>query len=121
MLPLMRNERYAPSYGDVSWQTGMSQRVFDTRVLPLFGFGLLLAAAAAYLGIGLPPIFCIMAMIAEVILVFTSGMWQRNENGALNVGLYFLTTALAGLAAVPLVRWGLGVGGPALLVQAFGV
>lgn len=117
----MRNERYAPSYGDVSWQTGMSQRVFDTRVLPLFGFGLLLAAASTYLGIGLPPIFCIMAMIAEVILVFTSGMWQRNENGALNLGLYFLTTALAGLAAVPLVRWGLGVGGPALLVQAFGV
>lgn len=117
----MRNDRYAPAYQGTSWQAGMSQRVFDTRVMPLFGGGLLMAAVTAYIGMGLPPVICFGAMIAEFILVLTAGMWSRNENGALNLGLYFLVTALAGLAAVPLVRWGLGVGGPGLLVQAFAV
>lgn len=118
----MRNERrYAPSAIGAAWQTGMSQRVFDTRVLPLFGGGLLLAAATSYIGLGLPIGVCIAAMIGELILVMTSGMWARNENAGLNVGLYFLVTALAGLASVPLIMWALGRGGPAMIVQAFAV
>lgn len=117
----MRNERYAPSYLDTGWQAGMSQRVFDTRVLPLFGFGLMIAAVSAFIGIGLPPQLCLLAFGGEFILILTSGLWARNENGALNLGLYFLVTALAGLAAVPLMQYALGRGGPALIVQAFAV
>lgn len=117
----MRNERYVPSSLDIGWQSGMSQQAFDTRVLPLFGFGLLIAAISAFVGMGLPPMLCFMAFGGEFILILTSGMWARNENRALNVGLYFLVTALAGLASVPLMRYALGTGGPALIVQAFAV
>lgn len=117
----MNNVRSAQGYMGATWGAGMSQQVFDTRVLPLFGGGLLLAAATAFIGLGLPFWVCIAAMVGEIVLVFTSGMWARNESRGLNVILYFLVTALAGLAAIPLVRWGLGVGGVPLLAQAFGV
>lgn len=117
----MRNERYAPREIGMTWQAGMSQRVFDTRVLPLFGGGLLMAAVTAYIGIGLPLGLCFAAMFGELILVLTSGMWARNENAGLNIGLFFLVTALAGIASVPLMRWALGMGGPALIMQAFAV
>ncbi|HEY9839056.1 MAG TPA: Bax inhibitor-1 family protein, partial [Candidatus Obscuribacterales bacterium] len=117
----MRNDRYAPTTMGTSWGAGMAQRVFDTRVLPLFGGGLMMAALTAYFGMGLPLGLCIAAMVAEFILVLTSGMWSRNENAGLNVGLYFLVTALAGLASVPLMRWAMGMGGPGLIVQAFAV
>lgn len=103
------------------WQGGMSQEVFDRRVLPLFGGGLMMAAVTSYVGLGMPIWVCFAAMIAEVILVMTSGLWARNENRGINIGLYFLVTALAGLAAVPLMWYALGRGGPALIVQAFGV
>lgn len=117
----MRNDNYAATQAGLSWGAGMSQRVFDTRVLPLFGGGLLMAAVTSFIGLGLPIGVCIAAMVGEFILVLTSGMWARNENRGLNLGLYFLVTALAGLAAVPLITWALGRGGPALLVQAFAV
>jgi len=116
----MRNEQYAPTYAS-HWSTGMSQRTFDTKVLPLFGVGLLLTGAAAYLGKDLPRGILIAAMIGEIALVFTSGMWQRNENRSLNMGLFFLLTALGGLAMVPLLGWANVVGGPMLIFQALGV
>ena len=99
----------------------MSQRVFDTRVMPLFGAGLAMTAAAAYLGRNLPFGVLIGAMIAEFILVLTSGAWQRRELGSLNLGLYFLLTALSGLTLVPLLTWAGLKGGPMLIAQALGV
>lgn len=117
----MRNERYSPLYLDSGWQTGMSQRVFDTRVLPLFGFGLLMTAAAAYLGRYLPFGILIGAMIGEFILVLTAGFWQKKELGSLNLGLYFLLTALSGLTLVPLLQWAAGKAGPVLIAQALAV
>ncbi|PIQ26775.1 hypothetical protein COW36_00520 [bacterium (Candidatus Blackallbacteria) CG17_big_fil_post_rev_8_21_14_2_50_48_46] len=117
----MRNNRYAPAYLDTTWQAGMSQRVFDTRVLPLFGFGLLMTATAAYLGWNLPRGLLMAALLGEFILVLTAGIWQRKELGSLNIGLYFLLTALSGLALVPLLQWASWRGGPVLIVQALGV
>lgn len=117
----MRNDQYAPRTLGGAWGAGMSQRVFDTRVLPLFGLGLLMAAVTAFIGIGLPPIVCIAAMIGEIILVWTASKWAYNENRAFNVGMYFLVTALAGLATVPILRWAGFVGGVGLIVQAFAV
>lgn len=117
----MRQDRYAPSMYDTWQQTGMSQRVFDTKVMPLFGLGLLMTAAAAYLGRNLPFGFLIAAMVGELILIFTAGAWQRSENAGLNVGLYILLTALSGLTLIPLLRWAGMVGGPQLIAQALGV
>lgn len=117
----MRNDRYSPVYLDSSWQTGMSQRVFDTRVLPLFGFGLIMTAAAAYLGRHLPLGILIGAMIGEIILVMTASLWQKKELGSLNLGLYFLLTALSGLTLVPLLQWAAGKSGPVLIAQALAV
>lgn len=118
----MRNERYAPSQMGQVWQGGMSQAVFDRRVMPLFGGGLLMAAVSSYIGFRLPMGICLLAMIGEFILVLTSGMWARNENRGLNLGLYFLVTSLAGLAAVPLMIYAIGrTGDPTVIVQAFGI
>ena len=51
----MRDSRYATQSRVSPWGgAGMSQEVFDTRVLPLFGLGLVLTAASAYLGMGVP-------------------------------------------------------------------
>lgn len=116
----MRNERYAPTYAS-NWSTGMSQQTFDTKVLPLFGVGLLLTGAAAYLGKDLPLGILIAAMIGEIALVFTAGMWQRNESRSLNMGLFFLLTALGGLTLVPILSWANLIGGPMLIFQALGV
>lgn len=114
------NQRYASSYAGTWAGAGMSQRVFDTRVMPLFGAGLLMTAAAAFLGWGLPFPILIAAMIGEVILVMTAGKWQRAENRSLNMGLYFLLTALSGLTLVPLLHWA-NMKNPMLIVQALGV
>ncbi|MGV3526063.1 MAG: Bax inhibitor-1/YccA family protein [Candidatus Sericytochromatia bacterium] len=117
----MRNERYAPSYGAVSWQSGMSQRVFDTRVLPLFGFGLIFTALVAFISRDLPNIFAIGAGLIAVVMSFTSGAWLRSERNGLNTGLFALFTALCGVMLVPLLRWAAVIGGGALIVQAFAV
>jgi FtsH-binding integral membrane protein len=119
----MRNDQQysSPAYMDVGWQAGMSQRVFDTRVLPLFGFGLLMTATAAYLGRNLPFGLLIAAMIGELILVFTAGVWQRKELGSLNIGLYFLLTGLSGLTLIPLLQWANLRSGPMLIAQALAV
>lgn len=118
---MRNNQQYSPAYMNVGWQTGMSQRVFDTRVLPLFGFGLLMTAAAAYLGRNLPFGILIGAMVGELILVFTAGLWQRKELGSLNIGLYFLLTALSGLTLIPLLQWANLRSGPFLIAQALAV
>lgn len=80
-----------------------------------------MAAVTSFVGLRLPMGICLAAMIGEIVLVFTSGMWARNEKAGINVGLYFLVTALAGLASVPLMLWAMGRGGPGLIVQAFAV
>lgn len=115
------NQRYASGYTTQTWGgTGMSQRVFDTRVMPVFGAGLLMTGAAAVLGWNLPFPILIMAIIGELILVFTASKWQRIENRSLNMGLYFLLTALSGLTLVPLLHWA-NMKNPMLIVQALGV
>ncbi len=117
----MDTQSYSSPYSQSGYQTGMSQTVFDTKVLPLFGGGLLIAAVTAFLGLGVSPMICFAAFIGEIILILTSGAWSRSENPAVSIGFYFLVTSLAGLAAVPVIRYGLGAGGPALIAQAFGV
>ena len=113
----MRNDRYAPSVP--GWQSrGMSQSVFDTKVMPLFGLGLLMTALAAYLGRNLPMGIVLMAFVGEVILILTAGTWQKIENSSMNIGLYILFTTLSGITLVPLLRWAGVVGGPQLIAQA---
>lgn len=118
----MRDSRYATQSRVSPWGgAGMSQEVFDTRVLPLFGLGLVLTAASAYLGLGLPRGISLLALIAEFILVLTSGMWAENENRGLNVILYGLVTVCAGIGMVPLLQWANFAGGIPLIAQAFAV
>lgn len=118
----MRDSRYATQSRVSPWtSSGMSQEVFDTRVLPLFGLGLILTAASAYLGAGLPRGISMLALLAEFILVITSGRWAENENRGLNVILFGLVTVLAGVGMVPLLQWASFTGGIPLIAQAFAV
>lgn len=98
---------------------GMSDETFTTKVLPGFGLGLLMAAAGAYLGQGLPPAFLLGALAAEFILVLTSGMWMRKAG--LSTALYFVVTLCAGMATVPLLAWASVRGGPMIVAQALAV
>ncbi len=119
---MRRDSRSIRHSGVSPWGNGagMSQEVFDTRVLPLFGLGLLLAGGSAFIGFGLPPIICLLAVVVEIALVWTSGSWAQNENRGLNVLLYGVVTICAGLAAVPLLRWANMIN-PMLIMQAFAV
>ncbi|PKL76226.1 MAG: hypothetical protein CVV27_11355 [Candidatus Melainabacteria bacterium HGW-Melainabacteria-1] len=117
----MRNDRYAATYPEVAWGAGMSQRVFDTRVLPLFGMGLLLTGIVSYIARGLPNGIALAAGLVAFVMAWTSGKWMRSENHALNFGLFFFFSALCGMMLVPLLRWAAAIGGGMLITQAFAV
>jgi FtsH-binding integral membrane protein len=97
----------------------MSQRTFATKVMPIFGLALAMTAAGAYLGAGLPRAAYIPIVIAELALVFTSGMWQRKEG--LNNILFFVYALLSGMTLVPILAWAGHIGGIALVMQALAV
>ncbi|MEB3198320.1 MAG: Bax inhibitor-1/YccA family protein [Candidatus Sericytochromatia bacterium] len=108
-----------------SWGA-MSKQTFTTKVMPAFGMGLLVAAAGVYGGftvlktapaIAMPLL--IAAVVAELALVFTSGMWQRKEG--LNRVLFFLYAALSGATLVPLLAWAGLRGGLPVIAQALTV
>lgn len=111
------NERIINSNGYVG---GMSNSAFMTRVLPMFSLGLMMTGAGAYFGWHLPRVFLIFAVIVELIMVFTSSKWAYVEKRSLNVGLFLLFTTLSGMTLVPILSWGLNVGGPEILLQALG-
>ena len=122
----MRNNRYSMTSTrgasfERGWSAGMSARVFDTQVLPIFAFGLLMTGMAAYLGWNIPRGLLFPIVIVELILIFTASRWQRIENKGANVGLFLLLTALSGLSLVPLLNWAVVISGPQLIAQAFGV
>lgn len=104
-----------------AYQGGMTSAAFTRRVLPIFSIGLLMTGAASVIGWNLPSFFLIIAMIGELVMLFTSRSWAYNEKANANVGLFLLFTALSGLTLVPILKWGLQVGGVGLLAQAFGV
>lgn len=99
---------------------GMSSEVFNSRVLPMFGLGLAMTGASAYIGWNLPSGFLIVAFIVELLMVLTASKWAYQERGSMNVGIYLFFTALSGITLVPLLKWGLNVGGASLLLQALG-
>jgi FtsH-binding integral membrane protein len=97
----------------------MSQRTFATKVMPIFGLALAMTAGGAYLGAGLPRSTYFPIVIAELLLVFTSGMWQRKEG--LNNVLFFVYALLSGMTLVPILAWSIGIGGVGMVVQALAV
>lgn len=106
---------------------GMSKLTFTTKVMPLFGLSLLVAAGGvmgglqilASLGRGTGMIVLIAALIAELGLVFTSGMWQQKEG--LNKVLFFTYALLSGMTLVPLLMWAGAAGGLGMIAQALTV
>jgi hypothetical protein len=94
----------------------LSKQTFTTKVMPAFGLGLLMTAAGAYLGAGLPTALLLPAVLVEFILVLTSGLWQRKEG--LNQILFFVYALLSGMTLVPLLRWAALGAGVGVIVQA---
>lgn len=97
----------------------MSQQTFVTKVLPLFGAALLVAAIGVYWGQFLPREVQFGVIIAELGLVFTSGMWQRKQG--LNSFLLFVYALCSGITLVPLLTYAAWQGGLALICQALTV
>lgn len=99
--------------------SSMSQQTFTTKVLPLFGLALLVAAIGVYWGQFLPMEAQFGVVIAELALVFTSGMWQRKEG--LNTLLFFAYALCSGITLVPLLTYAAWQGGLALISEALTV
>ena len=97
----------------------MSQQTFVTKVLPLFGVALLVAAVGVYLGQFLPMGDQIGVVIAELVLVFTSGMWQRVQG--LNSLLLFVYALCSGVTLVPILTYAAWQGGLTLISEALTV
>ncbi|MEB3328032.1 MAG: Bax inhibitor-1/YccA family protein [Candidatus Sericytochromatia bacterium] len=109
-----------------SWGA-MSAQTFTGKVMPAFGLSLAVAAGGVFGGMhllqALGPTMgfgvLIAALIAELGLVFTAGRWQHNE--ALNKPLFFLYALLSGLTLVPLLTWAGARGGLPMIGQALAV
>lgn len=97
----------------------LSKQTFTTKVMPAFGLGLLMTAAGAYLGAGLPMGVLWAAVVVELLLVFTSGLWQRKEG--LNQILFFVYALCSGVTLVPLLAWASLSAGVAVIAQALAV
>jgi FtsH-binding integral membrane protein len=80
-----------------------------------------MTGASSFIGWNAPAVVLILAMITEFIMILTSGMWARKENGNMNIGLFLFFTCMSGLTLVPILKWGLNIGGVGMLAQAFGV
>lgn len=117
--------RHVGSMQDANWG-GMSKLTFTTKVMPLFGLSLLAAAGGVFGGLQLIAALgqtgmyiLIGAMIVELGLVFTSGMWQQKEG--LNKVLFFVYAVLSGATLVPLLIWAGARGGLPMIAQALAV
>lgn len=103
---------------ELAWGS-MSKQTFTAKVLPMFGLGLLVAAIGVYYGRLLPMNMQWGVVIAELALVFTSGLWQRKEG--LNSLLFFLYALCSGITLVPLLTYASMAGGLTLIAQALSV
>jgi modulator of FtsH protease len=109
-----------------SWGA-MSAQTFTGKVMPAFGASLAVAAGGVFAGMmalqALGPTLgfglLIAALVAELGLIFTAGRWQHNE--ALNKPLFFLYALLSGVTLVPLLTWAGARGGVPLIGQALAV
>lgn len=114
--------RHLGGQPDATWGA-MSKQTFTAKVMPIFGLALLVAAVGIYGGIvvsaAISPMVLWGAVIAELALVFTSGMWQRKEG--LNKVLFFLYAFLSGMTLVPLLSFAAMQGGLVLIGQALTV
>ncbi len=110
---------------DGAWGA-MSKLTFTTKVMPLFGLALLVAAGGAAGGLALftalPAIALpiVLAGIAvEFILALTCGKWQYKEG--LNKVLFFVYALLSGVTIVPLMMYVGQQGGIMMIAQALSV
>lgn len=107
---------------DASWGA-MSKQTFTTKVMPVFGLALLMAAFGVYVGLQVVAagfgVFLWGAVAVELILVFTAGMWQQKEG--LNKFLFFVYALLSGMTLVPLLMMASLKGGLVLISQALTV
>lgn len=114
--------RHLGDHPDAAWGA-MSKQTFTTKVMPVFGLSLLVAAVGIYAGLlvsaMVSPMVLWGAVIVNLGLVFTSGMWQRKEG--LNKVLFFLYALLSGMTLVPLLSVAAMQGGLALIGQALTV
>ncbi|GIW22599.1 MAG: hypothetical protein KatS3mg068_1606 [Candidatus Sericytochromatia bacterium] len=100
---------------------GMSSSAFTTLVMPIFGIGLLLTAAGAYIGWNTSFIFKIVCAILSFILVLTSGLWAYNEKGNINIGIFSLFTVINGVTLTGILQYALKLSGVSVIVQALAV
>ncbi|MFN3428507.1 MAG: Bax inhibitor-1 family protein [Candidatus Sericytochromatia bacterium] len=111
--------------GETQPQTwgAMSKLTFTTKVMPVFGLGLLMTAFGVFAGIqvaatyGMMPLYIIMAL--EFVMVLTSGAWQHKEG--LNKFLFFVYALFSGMTLVPLLSFVMASGGIAMIGQALTV
>ena len=105
---------------DLGWGA-MSQQTFTTKVMPMFGLALLMAAFGVYFGqtVIRTPSAMLGVVVAELVLVFSAGWWQRKEG--LNKALFFLYALFSGMTLVPLLAVANAEGGLALIGQALTV
>ena len=104
-----------------NYEGGMTSAAFSTRVMPIFGIGLLLTAAGSYIGWGTSSLFKIACMILSLVLIFSSRMWAYNERGNINIGVFSLFTVINGVTLTGLLQYALAVSGVSVIVQALAV
>lgn len=122
----MDRARHIGGMPTASWGA-MSPTTFTGKVMPVFGLALAVASAGVYggmmvlasLGRGMGLALLLVALVAELGLVFTAGRWQQNE--AINKPLFFLYALLSGVTLVPLLEWAGARGGLPLIGQALAV
>jgi modulator of FtsH protease len=103
------------------YEGGMTSSAFASRVMPVFGIGLLLTAAGAYIGWETSSFFKIACSILSLILVFTSSLWAYNEKGNINVGIFSLFTVVNGVTLTAILQYALKISGVGIIVQALAV
>lgn len=95
----------------------------EAKVYGLFALALALTAVGAFLGIAYARILIgsgvqIIFLIAELILIFTSGMWMRSS--PLNIILFAAFPLLSGITVAPYILYVLAgyVNGATILLNA---
>ncbi len=90
---------------------------FLNKVFGYFGIAILMSAVGVfYAPAFLPPSAYNIALILELVLIFTSGMWSQKR--PLNIILFATFAFLTGVTVVPLLAMANAVGGAALIYKA---
>jgi len=90
---------------------------FTNKVFGYFGLAILMSAVGVfYAPAFLPASAYNIALILELILIFTSGMWSKKR--PLNIILFATFAFLSGVSVVPLLAMAKMVGGTALIYKA---